>query len=77
MALYVDPKPTDMEIIEAIRYRYPISVQRAMLNMQLTFVGETLDLLKRVEIIETHEIYGKGQSLNSARGHNNSRTEST
>jgi hypothetical protein len=35
MASYLEPRPTDVEVIEAIRYHFPISVQRAMLNTQL------------------------------------------
>jgi hypothetical protein len=47
-----------------------------MLSMQLTSIREALDLLKRIEIIETQEMYNKGQSLNSKRGISNYRTES-
>jgi hypothetical protein len=54
-ASYLEPKPSDIEIIEAIRYHYPIQVQRAMLSNQLTSIGETLDLLKRVEVMEAGE----------------------
>jgi hypothetical protein len=55
MASYLDPRPSDVEIVEAIRYHYPIGIQRAMLSGQLKTIGETLDLLKRVEIMETSE----------------------
>jgi hypothetical protein len=44
MASYLDPKPSDIEIIEAIRYHFPISLQRAMVSMRLTSIGEALDL---------------------------------
>jgi hypothetical protein len=27
MASYLDPKPTEVEVIEAMRYHFPISVQ--------------------------------------------------
>jgi hypothetical protein len=29
MAAYLDPKPSDIEIIEAIRYHYPLNHQKA------------------------------------------------
>jgi hypothetical protein len=34
MAPYLGPKPSDIEIIEALRY-HPLNVQRAMLNIQI------------------------------------------
>jgi hypothetical protein len=52
MASYLDPKPSDTEIIETIRYHFPISVQRAMLSIQLISIGEAVGLLKRVEIMK-------------------------
>jgi hypothetical protein len=55
MAAYLEPRPSDAEIIEAIRYHFPIGVQRAMLTNQLRTVEGTLDLLKRVEIMEASE----------------------
>jgi hypothetical protein len=56
MASNLDPRPTDFEIIEAIRYHFPVSVQRVMLNPQLNSIEETLDLLRRVEILEKQEM---------------------
>jgi hypothetical protein len=40
VASYLDPQRTDIKIIEAIRYNYPLSVQKAMLNIQLKTIGE-------------------------------------
>jgi hypothetical protein len=54
-ASYLEPKLSDTEIIEAVRFHYPIQIQRAMLSNQLTSIGETLDLLKRVEVMEASE----------------------
>jgi hypothetical protein len=73
MALYLDPRPTDIEVIEAIRYHFPISVQRAMLSTQLYSIREALDLLKQVEIMESHEMYNKSWNFTTAHGHNTSR----
>jgi hypothetical protein len=72
VASYLDPRPTDVEVIEAIRYHLPLSVQRAMLSTQLNSIGETLDPLKRVEVMENHE-KNKNQSPTAAHGHNTSR----
>jgi hypothetical protein len=55
MASYLDPRPSDIEIIEAIRYHYPIGVQRAMISNQLKTIEETLHLLKKVEAMEQSE----------------------
>ncbi|PNF33609.1 hypothetical protein B7P43_G14287 [Cryptotermes secundus] len=52
MASYLDPRPSDADLIEAIKSHFPITVQRAMLTSQLCTVEETLDLLKRIEITQ-------------------------
>jgi hypothetical protein len=52
MASYLEPRPTDVEVIEAIRHHFPVMVQRAMIGTQLSTVGEALDLWKRVEMME-------------------------
>jgi hypothetical protein len=66
MASYLDPKLSDIEIIEAIRYHYPLNTQRAMLNIQMKNICEALDLLNRIEVMESCEHYHKGQSENVA-----------
>jgi hypothetical protein len=66
MASYLDPKLSDIEIIEAIRYHYPLNIQRAMLNIQMKTISEALDLLKGIEVMEKPEHYQKGQSYNVA-----------
>lgn len=55
MASYLDPRPSHVEIIEALRYHYPVGVQRAMLSNQLQTVEATLELLRRVEVMEASE----------------------
>jgi hypothetical protein len=62
MASYLEPRPIDVEVIEVIRYNFPIGVQRAMLTNQLHTIEETLDLLKRVEVMEASECFQKPQS---------------
>ncbi|PNF34392.1 hypothetical protein B7P43_G14526 [Cryptotermes secundus] len=55
MASYLDPRPSHVEIIEAIRHHYPIGAQRAMLSNQLGTIEGTLDLLRRNEVMEASE----------------------
>ncbi|PNF32287.1 hypothetical protein B7P43_G16849 [Cryptotermes secundus] len=57
MASYLDPRPLDGELIEAIRAHYPIGVQRGMLTNQMQTIEQALDLLKRVELMEQSENY--------------------
>lgn len=40
----------DTDVTKAIRYNFPIRVQRAILGTQLRTTGEALDLLKRAEL---------------------------
>jgi hypothetical protein len=54
-ASYLEPKLSDIEIIDAVMFHYPIQIQRAMLSNQLTSIGEILDLLKCVEVMEASE----------------------
>jgi hypothetical protein len=56
MASYLNPIPTDEELIEAVRAHYPIGVQRAMLTNQLQTAEQALDLLKRVEFMEVRDL---------------------
>jgi hypothetical protein len=55
LASYLDPKPTEVEIIEALKFRYPFEVQRAILNIQTKTISETLEILKRIKLIEAQE----------------------
>jgi hypothetical protein len=57
MTSYLEPTPTDVEVIEAIRHHFPVMVQGAMIGTQLSTVGEALDLLKRVEMMEGNGSY--------------------
>jgi hypothetical protein len=43
MAPYLDTRPIDVEVIEAIRYHFPIGVQRSMFTNQLRTIKETLN----------------------------------
>lgn len=59
MALHFEPIPTDTEVIEAIRYHFPIQVQGAMLSTQLSSIGDAVDLLKRIELMESQDSFQK------------------
>jgi hypothetical protein len=72
MASYLEPRPSDVEVIEAIRFYFPIGVQRAMLTNHLRTIEETLDLLKRVEVTEASE--GFQRPHNQPQQHNNPKT---
>ncbi|PNF35692.1 hypothetical protein B7P43_G17395 [Cryptotermes secundus] len=52
MASYLEPRPSDTEVTEAVTHHFPVMVQRAMIGSHLSTVGEALDLLKRVEMME-------------------------
>jgi hypothetical protein len=45
MASYLDPGLTDVKVTEAVRYHFPIGIQRVTFNMQLHYT-EASDLLK-------------------------------
>jgi hypothetical protein len=51
MATYLEPRPTDVDVIEAVRHHFPVMVQRAMIGTQLRTVEQALDLLRRVELM--------------------------
>jgi hypothetical protein len=70
LASHLELKPSDTEVIEAIRYHFPINVQRIMLGTQLQTIGDALNLLKRVELMEgndscSKQTYGSQQNQNS------------
>jgi hypothetical protein len=73
IASYLDPKPTEIEITEALRSHYPIGIQRAMLSTQSRSIEETLDLLKRVEVMEESENYQKPHYQPPHKNQNNAR----
>jgi hypothetical protein len=56
-ASYLEPRLSDIEVIEAIRFHYPVSIQKILISNQLNSVTQTLDLLKRIEVLESGEGY--------------------
>jgi hypothetical protein len=73
MASYLEPRPTDVEVIEAIRYHFPWGMQRAMLSNQLHTIESTLDVLRRVEVMEASESYQKPHYQPQTSQHQSSR----
>jgi hypothetical protein len=67
-AAYLDPKPTEIEIVEAIRYHFPARIQRILLSTSLSTIGETVEILKRLDMLESQDQY---RGNNQGRGNNN------
>ncbi|PNF28364.1 hypothetical protein B7P43_G17306 [Cryptotermes secundus] len=63
-ATYLEPRPTDSHIIEALRFHFPISVQKVMLSAPVHTISEALNLLKRVEVMESYEPQRSGENHN-------------
>jgi exonuclease VII large subunit len=59
LAAYLEPRPSEADLIEAVRVHYPISVQRTMLTNLLQTIEQALDLLRRVELMEQADHYQK------------------
>jgi hypothetical protein len=70
MASYLDPRPSDVEIVEAIRFHYPMGIQRSMLSSQLRGIWEALDLLKRIEVMESSESFQRPNQQNQPQTQN-------
>jgi hypothetical protein len=51
-ASYLEPKLSDCEVIEAIRCHYSSEIQRLLVTTKLNTIAETLEVLKRLEMLE-------------------------
>jgi hypothetical protein len=65
-AAYLEPKPTETEVIEAIRYHFPIRIQRILLCTKLDSIGEAVEFLKGLEMLENNI----PNQINDGRRHN-------
>jgi hypothetical protein len=72
---YLEPSLSPEEVIDAIRYHFPISVQRAILCTRPKTIGEVVELLKGIETIEGQESYHSTPPPHSNFGRNNYRNE--
>jgi hypothetical protein len=52
LATYLDPRPTDIEIIEALQTLCSYEIQRTLLNMHTNTISETADMLRKLELVE-------------------------
>jgi hypothetical protein len=55
LASYLQPHISDSEFVEAIRFHFPVGIQKIMLSTQLRTVNETFHLLKRLEVLEDQD----------------------
>jgi hypothetical protein len=65
IATYLQPKLSEVEIVEAIRFHYPLHIQRVLLTEQSKNISETLNLLKRIEVMEKHDSISEQGMRNS------------
>jgi hypothetical protein len=66
LASYLVPKMTDVELMDALKFHFPIYVQNSFAAAQLTGVQDALDLLKRLEGIEIREELRRANSAGSS-----------
>jgi hypothetical protein len=59
----LEPRPTDVKVIEAIRNHFRITIQRAMLSTKLCTTQETPELLKMVQIMNGKEIFWRSNPV--------------
>jgi uncharacterized membrane protein YgcG len=71
MAAYLEPRPSEVDLIEAVRAHYLLSVHRAMLTNQLQTIEQALDLLRRVELMEQADPYQKSHQPTHNPNHQN------
>jgi hypothetical protein len=51
-ASYLEPNLSDYEITEAIRCHYPVEIQKLLVTTKMNTIAETLEVLKRLEMLE-------------------------
>jgi hypothetical protein len=69
LASYLQPRISDSEFVEAIRFHFPVGIQKVMLSTQVRSINETLQLLKRLEALENQDYYGKPNAQYSTPQH--------
>jgi hypothetical protein len=74
LASYLERKMTDVKLIDALRFHFPIYVQNSFAAAQLTCVQDALDLLKRLEAIEMREglMWSNSAGTSQNQGHDRS-----
>jgi hypothetical protein len=66
-----------VEIIEALRSHYPPYIQRALVNNQLKTIGDTLEALRRLELIDNKNSSPKLNISRENKGHGKNRSFET
>jgi len=77
LASYLEPKMSDVEFMDAIKFHYPTYVQNSLATAQLTSIQDGLDLLKRLEGIATREDMRRFNPTASSQNPGPSRSQGT
>jgi hypothetical protein len=48
---------TDVELIDALKFYFDLPVQRSFATAQLTSLQDSVELLKRLELVESNQDY--------------------
>jgi hypothetical protein len=66
LASYLEPRMSDAEWIDALKFHFPIYVQNAFAAARLISIQDAIDLLKTLEVVESRENQRKLNSTTSA-----------
>jgi hypothetical protein len=66
LSSYLEPKMSDIELIDAMKFHFPIYVQNAFESVQVGAVQDGIDLLKRLEMIGSCEKQRRYSSTTSS-----------
>jgi hypothetical protein len=61
LATYLEPKMADREQIDALKFHFDLPVQRSFATAQLTSIQDAVDLIKRLEMVESIQIFQRSQ----------------
>jgi hypothetical protein len=65
------------ELIDAMKFHYPVYVQNSFAEAQLKSVQNAIDFLKRFEVIDARQVQRKSHASTSNRDHHNGRDYGT
>jgi hypothetical protein len=66
LSSYLEPKMLDIELIDAMKFHFPIYVQNAFASAQVSAVQDGIDLLKRLEMIGSRKKQRRYSSTTSS-----------
>jgi hypothetical protein len=61
LSTYLEPKMADRELIDALKFHFDLPVQRSFATAQLTSIQDAVDLLKRLEMVESIQDFQRSQ----------------